>query len=353
MTAVPYTGLPSYLAIFAQGSGWAGWNMEMLLLGLIMFFIATFVYMFAIAFNLPSVKAWAKAEYMQVLATFIIAGSIIAFVAILWPLMSSAIIYLYNMANPYDPTFRGAQFVTPGQAYIDPFQFSTAYIEGSMLKCQKTVYRTAYGLNLMFEFYQTFANEPIGTEPLGGWYASLYTGMFKYIAGNSANAILLNYVQIRFLGMIKYMMPPLILIGLILRGFAPTRGAGGLFLAVGFGFFFVYPIAIAILIALQPLPQESFCTTVKPPEVIDPSVETAISLTNPGEQLSYLSALDENSNEVASLAAKMRNLIPVFYLQAVYFPLVALIVTFTFVREMSSLFGADLNEIGRGLIKLI
>ncbi|HIH30560.1 TPA: hypothetical protein HA243_04120, partial [Candidatus Micrarchaeota archaeon] len=41
------------------------------------------------------------------------------------------------------------------------------------------------------------------------------------------------------------------------------------------------------------------------------------------------------------------------FLQAIFYPLASLIITISFIRQTGSLFGADLAEIGRGLIKLI
>ena len=43
----------------------------------------------------------------------------------------------------------------------------------------------------------------------------------------------------------------------------------------------------------------------------------------------------------------------VFFMQALFYPLAALIITFSFIRQTGSLLGADLAEIGRGLIKII
>jgi hypothetical protein len=60
-----------------------------------------------------------------------------------------------------------------------------------------------------------------------------------------------------------------------------------------------------------------------------------------------------NENEVSGLLAKARTFIPMFYMQAMFFPMVALIITFTFIRQTGAILGSDLNEIGRGLVKLI
>jgi hypothetical protein len=54
-----------------------------------------------------------------------------------------------------------------------------------------------------------------------------------------------------------------------------------------------------------------------------------------------------------SLLEQAKRFLPLFYMQAVFYPMVAIIITFTFIRQTGAMFGADLNEIGRGLVKMI
>lgn len=349
------TGIPDYLsAVFGMSGagGWTAWNAQMMLIALLSFFVVTLLYMFALAFNHPTLKNWCKGEYMQVAVTFLLAGSVVAITTVLWPLMITTISYIYNATQgpAYYQITTG--LLGPGDNYYDPFDFSSAYIEQALIGCEQILYRAAYLFNAIFEPIQGLSLEILGTEPAGAWYASLYTGFFKYLATNISNLALLNWVQIRFLSFIKYSMPMMILIGLVLRAFPFTRGAGGLMLAIGFGFFFVYPISIAMLLMLQPLPDQAWCVSFTPPTALDPQNEQ-ILMTSKGDIERFAQKGQEESSFIGLFIEKVKNFLTVFYMQSVFFPLVALIVTFTFVRQTGAVFGADLGEIGRGLIKLI
>lgn len=341
--------MPGYLA--GPLGGWDAWNANLLLVGLIVFLIVTGLYMISVAFNLPNLKQWCKGEYMQVVVTFLLAGSMVAMITVLWPMLASTMIMTYNFANPSDNTFSQGMLLD-GDKYVDPFEFVQAYISQVLLGCEKTVYRTLYVLNLFFEFSQNLSVDTLGAEQLGGWYASAYTGFFKYTAAHITNLMILNYVQIRLLTFIKYTMPLVMTMGLLLRAFPLSRGAGGLLLAAGFGFFFVYPVSLAMMMLFQPLPQQSACTTFTPPVSINPSMNT-VALVNRGEIIRYSGKMVEEQDKISGLLEKAKNFVVLFYLQGAFFPVVALIITFTFIRQMGAVLGADLNEIGRGLIKLI
>ncbi len=344
------SGLPPYLA--AASGSWSSWNGAILLTALIVFLIVTVLYMISIAFNLPSLKQWCKGEYLEVLVTLLIAGSVIAMTDVMWPFLANAMVNIYNLAYPGNTVFSASDLLQPGGTYVDPFEFVQAYIDQVLLQCEKFVYRLLYILNALFEPVQNLSTEVLGAESLGGWYASLYTGFFKWGAGSLAQLMIVNYVQVRLLTLIKYAMPLVMIMGLVLRAFPFTRGTGGLLLAIGFGFFFVYPISLAVLMLFQPVPQDAACTQFVPPSSIDPTKNT-MTMSTKAEVLRYSMRLKQEQNWISTLFDKVRNFMPLFYLQSVFFPIVALIITFTFIRQAGALFGADLAEIGRGLIKFI
>ncbi|MDE1798519.1 MAG: hypothetical protein KGH63_03875, partial [Candidatus Micrarchaeota archaeon] len=244
---------------------------------------------------------------------------------------------------------------SPGQAapglLYDPFAYTQNYIQTSFMDCEKTIYRTIYPINFYYKFVGKIFSETLGAEKLGGWYTSAYTGMMDYVVGNINNLLLLHYIQRRFLSVIKYVMPLLIEIGLVLRAFPLTRGTGGLLIAVGFGFFTVYPVSLALLTTLQAPPSSTFCTGISPPAMLN--LNDVSCGTDPGAVMLAYYNIAGSQKETASLLTQIENFLPSFYLQAVFFPLVALTVTWSFTREFAELLSGDLNEIGRGLIKLI
>lgn len=334
---------PPFLAMPGGGS-WTAWNAQLFILGLLVLFAVTLVYMLGMALNHASLKLWAKGEFMQVFITFLLAISAVAMIGVLWSLLINGVTYVYATTSP-------SQDLVRPQAYFDPFSFDQAFIEQVLIDCEKTVYRAVYLPNLYYRAASRLSTEIIGAEALGGWYATVYAGFFEYVAGHINNLLLLNYLQIRLLSLLKYASPLFIQLGLLLRVFPLTRGSGGLLMAIGFGFFAVYPISLALLMTLQPPSSLLLCgTTFHPPAMLgtDPFCGNDI-----GAFIQARYSLLATQNGVSILLEQIKLFLPVFWIQSIFLPMVALIVTFTFIRQTGSLLGADLAEIGRGLIKLI
>jgi hypothetical protein len=168
---------------------------------------------------------------------------------------------------------------------------------------------------------------------------------------NLSNLMLLHYIQLRLLSLIKYMMPLLIMVGLVLRAFPLTRGTGGMLMAFGFAFFAIYPISLALLTTLQAPPGSTFCTNFKPPPMLN--LDDVLCMSDQGSVQQAQYSLMGSENQLADLLAQAKTFMSSFWLQAIFFPLVALTVTWSFARELAELLSGDLNEVGRGLIKLI
>ncbi len=332
--------VPDMWSSFFGASG--NWAATTLLLGLILFFLVTVVYMLGVAFQMPSIKSWAKSEYMQILVTFLLMAALIAASAQLWFLMVNSVSSFYKISHPEmaDPNL-----------YYEPFSFAQSFINTTLVGCEKNVYKAIYPVNYYYRVVSRLTSEGLGNDPVGGWYTSAYTGFFEYITGHVQYLLLLHYIQIRFLSIIKYVMPLLIMIGMVLRVIPFSRGAGGLLISIGFGFFFVYPMSIAMLMTLLPSPSSSFCTGFVPPPLLDLSDGGCIQ--NNGDLQMVKMDIQASKSQTDGLISQLTTFLPVFYLQGMFLPLVALIITFTFIRQTGAVFGADLAEIGRGLIKLI
>ncbi len=328
--------------MFGAGSSWVAWSPNIMIIGFISFFIVVLLHMIANAFNIPSLRAWAKGEYMQVLATYILVFASVGLIMFSWNLMVDMISITYHTSElngGIDPKTR-----------FDPYWFIQAFLKDTMIECEQNIYSTLYSINFYFKIVGGTKTETMGVEPVGGWYSTVYTSFFEYLMENINLLLLLHWLQIRLLSVMKYTAPLLIQLGLVLRVFPMSRGAGGLLLAIGFGFFAVYPISLAVLITLQS-PGVSFCTDFVPPATMN--IQEVGEGIDAGTVVWAYYTTKANENEVGGLLAKARTFIPMFYMQAMFFPMVALIITFTFIRQTGAILGSDLNEIGRGLVKLI
>ncbi len=173
------------------------------------------------------------------------------------------------------------------------------------------------------------------------------------------------FMLIHMLNFIKYYAGFFFSIGVALRAFPPTRGAGAYVMALSFGLYFVFPLSY-ILIATLGLPHAQsqlmtfdpsasggpayVCALPAVPDISDFGCGTA----DAGKMLELRDQLIANREELSTLISLQigdfeRNLIHSICI----FPMVAFVLLLTFVLNTTNLFGGNIPEIGRGLVKLI
>jgi hypothetical protein len=173
------------------------------------------------------------------------------------------------------------------------------------------------------------------------------------------------YLLVHIMNFVKFYAGFFFSLGVMLRAFPPTRGAGAYLMAMSFGLYFVFPLSY-ILIATLGMPHAqsnivTFNATVSGgpgyacslPEVPDASSMScgADDAGRVGEARDLILA---NREELATMFTLRigdfeRNLIHSLCI----FPLIAFIILLTFVLNTTNLFGGNIPEIGRGLVKLI
>ncbi len=316
------------------------------------FLIVVLLQMVAKAFSLQSLNMWVRAEYAQVAVSFLIiffalamvttgneaAGEITAIVA-----AESGNIPLTNeiLSDPANPMHNPIRI---GQAYL-----------GTLIQCEADIYSSVFIYNYFTEFFSKIGIDVIGVETIGGgWALGGFVSLFHYLCNNLVYLALFNYVQYYILQLSQYTMLSVFLpIGLIMRAFPVTRGAGGLVTAFSLGFAFVFPISYVLIIAMMPN-AGAVCSQVS--LKVLPEAQQAHSdpcLNNQGAQVEKIYQLKAEKGRMNGIITFIQQTINIFFLQSIFYPLVALIITFTFIRQTSSLMGADLAEIGRGLMKII
>ncbi len=313
-------------------------------------FIAVLMHMFANGFGLQSLNMWVKSEYLQVVATFLIIG--LAFgidvfsSSIFGPIATSVAAASGNLDLPAIP---------PG-TLISPSEIAKSYLL-TVIGCEKGIYVIAYTLNFWFETWSRVSFDLLGLEPmasgfaLGGWVT-----LFHYITNNMIYLALFQYIQYFLIQFSEHaMLYPFLPIGLVLRAFPITRGAGGLVTAFAIGFAFVFPMSYVVIVSMMPSVHGA-CTQLENIQ-LSPAMQTLNEetpcFTNTGSQFENYYKLNMVQSSLSGTVDYLGNLLGLLFLQALFYPLAALTITFTFIRQTSSLFGADLAEIGRGLIKII
>lgn len=170
------------------------------------------------------------------------------------------------------------------------------------------------------------------------------------------------------LDFIKYYGGFFFSIGVAMRAFPPTRGAGAFLMALSFGLYFILPFSY-ILIATTAMPTvqsgllsgscqavaggDNLCTL---PSVTDPSTYQCegASATNafniPGRIQSLSSVISDlltgSNPKIFTLGQNLVSALCIL-------PMISFVILMTFVLNTTNLFGGNIPEIGRGLVKLI
>ncbi|MCX6773026.1 MAG: hypothetical protein NTV88_04630, partial [Candidatus Micrarchaeota archaeon] len=326
------------------------WTLIAVSVALVSFFIVVVVQMISKAFSFQGGEVWAKSEYMQVGVSFLIiifavalqtagvlaAGQITTAVA-----TASGNVDLVHSINSLPPGSNG-----------DPALIGKAYI-GKVIECEVNIYRATYWRNIWVEAVSRVSYETIGSEPVAGGFAlSGWVSLLHYIMNNMVYLALYNYIQYNLLVFSQYTMLSVFLpIGLILRAFAPTRGAGGFVTAFSLGFAFVFPMTYVMIVALMPNAGH-YCTQISL-QTDPPFGQKNPCFNSVGSSLAAYFMTQSMTTDISQLLGTITTTINLLFLQGIFYPLASLIITFSFIRQTGNLFGADLAEIGRGLIKII
>jgi hypothetical protein len=323
------------------------WAVICTTIALISFFITVILQMAAKAFSIQSLNMWVRAEYAQVAVSFLVvffalvmigAGNEVVGDITMDVAMASGNIPLTDaaLANLRDPA-------RIGQAYL-----------AKLTQCEAIMYYIIFILNFFTEFFSKLSLDSLGVEAIGGGYA--LTGavsLFHYIANNLVYLALFNYIQYYMLQFSQYVMLQIFLpIGLVLRAFPVTRGAGGLVTAFSLGFAFIFPITYVLIVAMMPN-AGAICSQVNLMKDDVAATHSNPCLNSDGEQMEKYYQLKSEQGRTHGILTFLEESLNIFFLQSLIYPFVSLIITFTFIRQTSSLMGADLGEIGRGLMKII
>ncbi|MCC7552434.1 hypothetical protein KO317_02085 [Candidatus Micrarchaeota archaeon] len=308
----------------------------------------TIFYMMARAFSLKGLEKWCKSEYMEILITAFIILAIIGFI--------QGMLYLtQEVSNELTHTTSTAPVL--GSDPVNAAVFEVYKILGPI----KKTYRNVFSAGFFFAFGKEISI--IGTD-MGGLLSKTFIpgaaslpntiiGTFTWIINVLGIFVMWMYFFVEVMKFGDYLAVIILPMGIILRAFPPTRGVGAMFIAMGLGFAIVLPSAFLMTLFVSGSTSESL---------------EAFEIENLDEYNKMLEELCIGNNiATASLIKNMAMSIDYQTILGMFFessffaillrifisPVIALIITYTFIRSFAMMLGADLAEIGRGLIKLI
>lgn len=324
---------------------------------------AGIVYVIGHSFDLRNVKQIGRAELMQAIASLLL-------VALLFGVEWSEYTLLDLMetqtgiitAAIYAPEQYRAVTQAGGIIKVNPFEVSYAFMR-KLLDCTERMYKTQYdrsqtaewlsNIYLQFDFKIGWL-QYINLVPYGGEFLRPAFGKMtqetEYLADEFTWLSILLYIQLAIMRFVESSMFTVFLpIGIILRAFPPTRGAGAVLIAIAIGMYIVYPLTYTLLAVSTP-PVVEGCNVQIPKEYSEVKKECPISsagLTSGVTQAqTSLAAIESDMVKVSGGATSIR------YLVYIYF-IIALGASFLFIRSISSILGADIGEIGRTMLKMM
>lgn len=331
---------------------------------------ASMLIMLSRLFGLKNLEQIAKTEFIYAASTVLIVIMVEGLIIYGEPILAGGTnsvaraLYLSALQCPPDATVS----FTEQQTLID---WMKLYLQ-TPTECVQDFMSVLYSLSVPVEGMASVYMEMFMAEQASGFGVKWIAERITNTTQSLAFYMYIYYLLIHILNFVKYYAGFFFSIGVAMRAFPPTRGAGAYLMAISFGVYFVFPFAY-ILIATMSLPHAaseivvpgsggtacvpnvdgSFDYTCALPSVTNASTYQCGG-ANSGTVTDYANVLRENS---ASLEQMLTIHVTDFFKHLVsaicIFPLVSLVVLLTFVLNTTNLFGGNIPEIGRGLVKLI
>ena len=337
------------------------WFIIAMTAALISFLGAGLVFVIGKSFGIEQVKRAGNAELWQAIASMILIAMLFGAQAFEYTLVEQ----LETMSGVAGAAIVKPELFQGGQATasikVNPFEVSYAFLRkvSDCLATQAaTINQAANPLEFIVNMRLGLVIKipyiaPTGTpfEPFQFIPSNIRkVARYEYDADEIVWLSIFTYLQIAFLKFIETSMFTLFLpIGVILRAFPPTRGAGAVMMALAIGFYMVYPLTYALLYMGTP-PTLSGCS-LKVDETASFKTDTCplaagSAATTIGNAQTTSASLEMAMPKIESGVTSIK------YVGYVYL-LVSLGVTFIFIRSASGILGADISEVGRSMFRMM
>lgn len=313
----------------------------------------TLVWLVGVVTANESIRRVAKAEGAQTLATLLLVGILFVYdvggVIFIEAMMNATELFIYRAAY-------GEAQATGANIYGGPYTPAYLFLK-AMAECAENEYMKLYEESKSIQSPANMRMEVTGGTfkiDVGGIVALfLWPGIFhyEYLASEFAWLAFLVYLQINLLRFIETAGLVLFLpVGIALRAFPPTRGAGAVLIAISIGFYFVYPTVYALLALAAP---EKIGECAARPKARVTVVQRRCPLGNAVVAQAVQEAVGPKTPEAEKkFSESFKSSGDLRYAVVGYF-VISLGATFIFIRSISGILGADISEIGRSMMRLL
>ena len=327
------------------GASWAAtWLPLSILAAMTVIIIHTIMLMFARAFSIRELENFAVSELLQAAATAFMAIFLVVMVESALTLAAATIGGTVQCGStPINIESGNSVMDDAYEAIRCRLQTRAAEIASIQGELEGSAIGAYIGLNTQLSFFGI-------TVFKGDWISQLYkyTEQLRItnnlatvlLIGLNAQSQLLEYIR---LNMLHIFIP----VGILLRSFYFTRGPGALFIAMGIGMYFIFPVFYVLLDpGFTPRPPSPPLPTATVKNFCYATMSTAVTFLNELEGTGL--------GSTASLGvASIRNELSKSYITLMLHPLVALFLTLVFVRYMMTVLGGDTYELTKMVSKVI
>ncbi|MGB9719112.1 MAG: hypothetical protein ACPL06_00775 [Candidatus Anstonellales archaeon] len=317
---------------------WEGWEGVCLLISLISVIGTAILIMAAKLFSLKELEQGAKAELTFAISTVLI---------------TLFLVLAVNFADSLAMSFakESSKIIFGREMHANNFWEVSKLYMINIYECYLVSEKILVSMDAPISTIATLKFSALYYDPVGAYTFGMMHEFIANILG------LFYYFKWGYKLMIKTVdfffyigFPILLPTGVALRAFPPTRGTGAYLIAFSIGIYFIFPVSYLLAIGVMQSP--FFCPTFILkfiPLVLDPCEAEDVNIF--GLAFSWVMG----SLEFISVFFKefLPGLLRELCINLCIFPFVALMITFSFVNSGSSLFGANIPEVGRGLVRLI
>ncbi len=362
-----------------DSSFYSDWQTISIAAAAISVIVASMLIMLSRLFSLRSLEQVAKTEFVYAASTVLIVMMVVGLIQVTEPILAGSgnslakSLYLSSFGiecgcPPSDPTCNSpavcnSVWVGPNapETLID---WMKLYME-TPTKCVQKFMDVLYALAIPIDAMASIYMEIFMSEHASGFGVKWISERISNATQSLSFYMYAFYLLIHIFNFIKYYAGFFFSIGVALRAFPPSRGAGAYLMAISFGLYFVFPLSY-ILIATLSLPHAQSNIVVFDPSAAG-SFEYVCSLPQaPNADLYACGAADvghilelpdvvrANSDQLSDmLTLRIDDFSRHLVHSICVFPMIAFVILMTFVLNTTNLFGGNIPEIGRGIVKLI
>ncbi|MBN2478440.1 hypothetical protein JXB01_04075 [Candidatus Micrarchaeota archaeon] len=336
-----------------------GWGTLSVIAAFLSVLVAILLIMISRIFQDTRLEQSAKTEFIFAASTVVIVVVVVA----LLPVVDQISVGVINSVYAGTQVQHYAEDISQQPIVID---YALAVMD-NIADCMKRIMYTLWAVDIIIEAVSSVVMEVFMSELATGYFFKQFSERIT----NSTNMLtfyfVIFYVVKHILVFLKYLGLSFFTMGVVMRAFPPTRGAGAFLMALVIGLYYVFPMSFVLMSYITtsyvgecgipfasslPMVGDAFSVDINDLDTIKPA-ENACQGTDYGQIQEYQLYAESEQGFIDQISKFAEKEMSRFALNLCFLPLLAFVITLSFVLSTSSLFGATIPEVGRGLVKLI